>query len=178
MHKRIACFTIGLSIFTTASAWSATNAIDFATQAGSIAGAAAACGQNLNIFMQRAQEALNLLALNDLDKATATQAFQQNLLNMQTRQSQKPPIPCSQVLQEYASLPLLQDDYKTTVLPKLTTADPTIPATTAPTTTLPFSTTTSTQSYISNTPTTDTKNLAPSSTAIPDSNGIIETPTP
>lgn len=110
---------ITISLVIGHSAFAATTAIDFAQQAGSIAGAAAACGQNISVFMQRTQEALDLMAVNDLDKATAMQAFQQNLLNVQMRQAQKPTLPCSQVLQDYAALPLLQDDYKTSVLPKL-----------------------------------------------------------
>lgn len=139
--------------------FAATTAIDFAEQAGSIAGAAAACGQNISVFMQRTQEALNLMAVNDLDKATAMQAFQQNLLNVQMRQAQKPTLPCSQVLQDYAALPLLQDDYKTSVLPKLAPAANTSLPTAANT-----SATTNTSSTNNIDTTANASNNAPNST--------------
>lgn len=154
-----------LSLVICQVSFAATTAIDFAQQAGSIAGAAAACGQNISVFMQRTQEALNLMAVNDLDKSTAMQAFQQNLLNVQMRQAQKPTLPCSQVLQDYAALPLLQDDYKTSVLPKLAPASNTsLPATTNTSAAATNAPSTSNPSASNTDTTASTNNSAPNTT--------------
>ncbi len=52
-------------------------AIEFARQAGSIAGVAQACGQNTGDFTQRIAEAVSKLTNNPTDKAGAMLVYQQ-----------------------------------------------------------------------------------------------------
>lgn len=95
------------------------NAVAFAVQAGSIAGAAQACGQDISVFVTRVNEALNRLATNPNDKLAATATFQKALQQAQTTQMNSHPLQCSQVMQDYNSLPILRPDYEQTVLVKL-----------------------------------------------------------
>lgn len=96
-----------------------TNAIGFAIQAGQIAGVAQACGQNTSIFAERVSEALRFLSTSNPDLILALETFQSSVTRAQAAQAAKNLIPCAQVIKDYNSLPILRDDYKQTVLPKL-----------------------------------------------------------
>jgi len=107
-----------------------TNAVAFAVEAGSIAGATQACGQDVSVFVTRVNQALTKLAANPADKVQAIASFQKTLQQAQLAQTNNHPIPCSQVIQDYNSLPILRPDYETAVIAQL---NPTMtPATPAP----------------------------------------------
>lgn len=113
-----------------------TNAVGFAVQAGQIAGVAQACGQNTSIFVQRVNEAFRFLSTSNPDLILALQTFQNTIKQAQAAQAAKNLIPCDQVIKDYNSLPILRDDYKQTVLPKLAPnvgTDPSVPAPNNPT---------------------------------------------
>lgn len=95
------------------------DAIAFAVQAGAIAGTAQACGQDISVFTTRVGEALNKLAVNNSDKLMAITEFQKSLQQAQINEGNNHPIPCSQVAQDYNSLPLLRPDYEQTVISQL-----------------------------------------------------------
>lgn len=102
------------------NAISSSNAIQFAIEAGSIAGAVQACGQDSSIFVTRVNEALNKLATNPGDKLLAMSYFQKTLQQAQVSQTNNHPIACNQVVQDYNSLPILRPDYEQTVIAQLT----------------------------------------------------------
>ena len=107
----------------TNTSWQAANpqskAIEFARQAGSIAGVAQACGQNVADFTQRITEAVNKLAANPTDKVGAMLVYQQITREAQTSQQKMQTIPCTKVAQDYRSLPIMQADYKEKVIAQL-----------------------------------------------------------
>lgn len=96
-----------------------TNATAFAAQAGSIAGAAQACGQDTTNFLTRVNEALDRLSLSSTDKVLAMARLQQAMQTAQAEENTKHPFLCAQVLQDFSGLPLLRDDYRQTVLNQL-----------------------------------------------------------
>ena len=103
-----------------AASGAVTNAIAFSIQAGQIAGAAQACGLDVSVFTVRVSEAINKLALNPTDKMAATDSFQKTLGQAQAIQTANHPIACSQVTQDFNSLPILRSDYEQTVISQLT----------------------------------------------------------
>lgn len=96
-----------------------TNASIFATQSGYIAGAAQACGQDVSIFLNRANEALDRIAFNSADKVLAMARLQASLQQAQQIETNKHPLPCSQVIQDFNSLPIMQNDYRQSVIGQL-----------------------------------------------------------
>lgn len=96
------------------------NAMAFAIQAGAIAGAAQSCGQDTTVYAGRVNEALNKLAQSATDKLLAITNYQKALEQSQTAQMTEHTIPCTQVIQDFNSLPLMRDDYETTVISQLT----------------------------------------------------------
>lgn len=96
------------------------NAMAFAIQAGAIAGAAQSCGQDTTVYAGRVNEALNKLAQSATDKLLAITNYQKALEQAQTAQMTEHTIPCTQVIQDFNSLPLMRDDYETTVISQLT----------------------------------------------------------
>lgn len=96
-----------------------TNATAFAIEAGSIAGAAQACGQDISVFQKRVGEALAKLSQNPQDNVFAMSAFQKAMDHAQQVQKNGQPIPCTQVAQDYNNLPIMRPDYTQTVLTQL-----------------------------------------------------------
>ena len=92
------------------------NAVEFASQAGQIAGVAQACGQDVSSFMTRVGEAIDKLATNAADRVTAMMSFQQFLQQSENLERTKQVVPCTKAIQDYKNLPILRDDYKKTVL--------------------------------------------------------------
>lgn len=97
----------------------ASEAFEFAKQAGMIAGVVQACGQNILPFNQRVQEALSLLATNPSEAKLASILFQNITREARQLEEKEKPIPCAQALKSYQNLPILGDHYQTTVLSKL-----------------------------------------------------------
>lgn len=99
-------------------------AIEFAKQAGAIAGIAQACGQNLGNFSARVNEALNKLSSNPSDQAAASLIYQRISQEAQMAERKNQTIPCMKVLQDFRNLPIMQSDYKTKVIDQLNPASP------------------------------------------------------
>lgn len=99
-------------------------AIEFARQAGAIAGVAQACGQNLGDFSARITEALNKLAINPSDQAAAALVYQRVSQEAQIAERKNQTIPCMKVLQDFRNLPIMQSDYKTKVIDQLNPTNP------------------------------------------------------
>ncbi|HEY2566219.1 MAG TPA: hypothetical protein VGH95_00710 [Candidatus Aquirickettsiella sp.] len=94
-------------------------AIEFARQAGAIAGIAQACGQNLGDFSARINEAINKLSSDPSDQAAASLVYQRISQEARIAESKNQSIPCMKVLQDFQNLPIMQSDYKTTVIDQL-----------------------------------------------------------
>lgn len=99
-------------------------AIEFAKQAGAIAGIAQACGQNLGDFSARVNEALNKLSNNPSDQAAASLIYQRISQEAQMAERKNQSIPCMKVLQDFRNLPIMQSDYKTKVIDQLNPENP------------------------------------------------------
>jgi len=93
------------------------NANEFAEQAGVIAGTAQACGQDVSIMNARTAEVINVLTKNSTEQQQAMLVYEKILAGSQVNQSKNHTMKCPDVLKAYNSLPMLRDDYKTTVLP-------------------------------------------------------------
>lgn len=92
-------------------------AYTFAQQAGSIAGAAQACGQDISEFTNRVNLAFSILANTTGDLNQATQAYQGYIQLASRKQSEgNTGLNCLQIIKDYNSLPIMQPDYETTVL--------------------------------------------------------------
>ncbi len=128
---------IGVSISGIANALAATSAapsatlsnpqskaIEFAKQAGAIAGVAQACGQNLGDFSARVDEAINKLSNDPADQAAASLVYQRISQEAQMAERKNQTIPCMKVLQDFRNLPIMQSDYKTKVIDQLNPANP------------------------------------------------------
>ena len=94
-------------------------AIELARQAGTIAGVAQACGQNVTDFSARIAEAINKLTNNPTDIAGALLIYQRITQEAEINEKKNQVIPCAKVLQDYHNLPIMQPDYKTTVIAQL-----------------------------------------------------------
>lgn len=138
-HKKIVGFILllGISASVIAHAFPTNNttppttlsnpqskAIEFARQAGAIAGIAQACGQNLGDFSARVNEAINKLSSNSSDQAAASLVYQRISQEAQTAEKKNQTIPCMKVLQDFRNLPIMQSDYKTNVIDQLNSASP------------------------------------------------------
>ena len=98
---------------------SESKAIEFAKQAGSIAGVAQACGQNLGEFSARITEAINKLSSGPADQAAAALVYQRISQEAQMAERKSQTIPCMKVLQDFQNLPIMKSDYKTKVINQL-----------------------------------------------------------
>jgi hypothetical protein len=94
-------------------------AYQFAGQVGTIAGIAQACGKDVTVLISRTQEAIAILALDTNDATMATSNLQKTMIIQFNTQKANHALPCDQITPDYDSLPILKDDYRTTVLPKL-----------------------------------------------------------
>jgi hypothetical protein len=112
------------------------DAVQFATQAGSVTGVAQACGQNTAEFSKRVNEAINKLAIAPMDRMDAVKAFSAASQQAQNSQMTTHPFACSQVIQDYNNLPILRPDYQQTVIaqlhPGMPNGNAVPPATSAP----------------------------------------------
>lgn len=112
-------FLVGFSTLTFAQSPMANNANQFAEQAGAIAGAAQACGQDVSTLGSRTTEVINVLTKVPAEQQLAMTVYEKVLASSQINQSRNHPMPCSEVLNAYSSLPILKADYKQTVLPAM-----------------------------------------------------------
>lgn len=99
-------------------------AIEFARQAGAIAGIAQACGQNLGNFSARVIEGINKLSNDPSEQAAAALVYQRISQEAQMAEKKNQTIPCMKVLQDFRNLPIMQSDYKTKVIDQLNPAGP------------------------------------------------------
>ncbi|MEN9449950.1 MAG: hypothetical protein RJA83_564 [Pseudomonadota bacterium] len=99
-------------------------AIEFARQAGAIAGIAQACGQNLGDFSARVTEAINKLSNDPSEQAAAALVYQRISQEAQMAERKKQSIPCMKVLEDFRNLPIMQSDYKAKVIDQLNPAGP------------------------------------------------------
>jgi hypothetical protein len=98
---------------------SASKAVEFAKQAGAIAGIAQACGQNLGDFSARITEAINKLSNDPSDPAAAALVYLRISQEAQMAEKRNETIPCTKVLQDFRNLPIMQSDYKAKVIDQL-----------------------------------------------------------
>lgn len=99
-----------------------TSATGFAIQAGIIGGVAQACGQDITVFITRANEAIDRLSLSSSDKVIAIARLQKAVQDAQAQQIMKQPFSCTQAIQDFNGLPIMRDDYQQTVISKLSPA--------------------------------------------------------
>lgn len=99
-------------------------AIEFARQAGAIAGVAQACGQHVDDFSARITEAIKKLSTNPSDQAAAALVYQRISQEAQMAEKKNQTIPCMNVLQDFQQLPIMQSDYKRKVIEQLNPTDP------------------------------------------------------
>lgn len=91
---------------------------EFALEAGKIGGVVQACGQNISVYNSRVSEAINVMA----DSAGSQQAlstYTKALMEAAEIQTKNHAISCTTAIQSFNSLPIMQSDYKTNVLPSL-----------------------------------------------------------
>lgn len=90
--------------------------IEFAKQASKIAGSAQACGQNTSILDGRIKEAIDAMSQSQVesmmayDTYTTTSRSVKKALNIGNKAN------CDAVLQDYQSLPIMQKNYKQSVI--------------------------------------------------------------
>jgi hypothetical protein len=94
-------------------------AYQFAGQVGVIAGIAQACGKDVSVLVTRSQEAIAILAVDTNDSTLALSNLQKTMISQYNAQKANHALPCDQITPDYDGLPILKDDYKTEVLPKL-----------------------------------------------------------
>lgn len=99
-------------------------AIEFAKQAGAIAGISQACGQNLGDFSARVTEAINKLSNDPSDRAAAAMVYLRISQEAQIAEKKNQTIPCTKVLEDFRNLPIMQSDYKTKVIDQLSPTNP------------------------------------------------------
>jgi ABC-type Fe2+-enterobactin transport system substrate-binding protein len=99
-------------------------AIEFARQAGAIAGIAQACGQNLGDFSARITEAINKLTNDPSEQSAAALVYQRISQEAQMAERKKQSIPCTKVLEDFRNLPIMQSDYKAKVIDQLNPTGP------------------------------------------------------
>ncbi len=94
-------------------------ASQFAMQAGTIAGVVQACGQNIVEYNSRVVSAVNALAKTPQEQMQAMTDYQKALSTAQQTENRTHSINCDEATKSFNGLPLMQPDYKTTVLPQL-----------------------------------------------------------
>lgn len=95
------------------------DAIEFAQQAGAIAGIAQACGQDITLLNQRVTEVIQTLAQMETEQKLALNVYHKIAQVAQHTQQKQYVVECRNALMELRKLPILQHDYKTNVLAKL-----------------------------------------------------------
>lgn len=95
------------------------SAVSLAQQAGAIAGAASACGQDVTLLSSRLQDAFNIMVTDEVQRSKVMMTYLQAFSNAKEMEANKAKIPCEQVLKDYNNLPILKPDYQQTVLPGL-----------------------------------------------------------
>jgi len=121
---------MALAQSTPASSNGESAAVYYAKQAGTVGGAAAGCGQSILIFNNRSAEVIDILAQDPQDKAAAKAAFDATAQMKQQEQAASPSQQylCPGILHDFnTNLPLVKDDYQTTVLAPLRKANPPAP---------------------------------------------------
>jgi hypothetical protein len=93
--------------------------VTLARQAGTIAGAAQACGQDISLLSARLDETITSIAKDNIDAVDAVLAYQQSEKEAAKKQTSEQVMPCNIVLKDYQSVPLLRDDYKEVVISAL-----------------------------------------------------------
>lgn len=142
MKKRVifvTCLSLGLS---TVSYADQTPATAFAEQAGTIAGTAKACGADISLLDTRSYEVIAALSNTDMERGMSIALYQKSSNNANAAEIAGRKIACDQVVKDMKALPLLQDDYKTSVIEKMkgaTTPNPATPSVTTPNATTPAS---------------------------------------
>ena len=96
-----------------------TNANQFAEQAGTIAGTAQACGQDVSTLTSRSIEVINALTHIPDEQKLALQLYEKASAAALENQNKSHAMKCTDVLSSYNSLPLLQPNYKDTVIPAM-----------------------------------------------------------
>lgn len=96
-----------------------TNANQFAEQAGTIAGTAQACGQDVSTLTSRSIEVINALTKIPDEQKLALQLYEKASAAAQENQTKHQVLKCTDVLSSYNSLPILQSNYKETVIPAM-----------------------------------------------------------
>lgn len=107
-----------LFIASASTAFAEDSATTFAIQAGSIAGAAQACGQDVTEFSNRVNQSLTVLADSTTQINQARDSYLAYAQSAAKKQSETHAIPCSQVIQDYNAMPIMQPDYHSSVIEK------------------------------------------------------------
>lgn len=94
-------------------------ASQFAMQAGTIAGVVQSCGQSIVEYNSRVTSAVNVLSKTPQDQMQAMMAYQKSLSDAQQAQNRTHSVNCEEAMKSFNSLPLMQPDYKSAVLPQL-----------------------------------------------------------
>lgn len=118
MLKKISPFILLFSYTVSAHADDAT-ALALAQQAGIIAGAAQACGQDISLLNNRIIEAIQALSNNDTTRNQALVFYTQSVNNADQQQQSSHKLDCSQVKKDYQNLPILRNDYQQSVMEPL-----------------------------------------------------------
>ena len=96
-----------------------TNANQFAEQAGTIAGTAQACGQDVSTLTSRSIEVINALTRIPDEQKLALQLYEKASAAALENQTKNHVLKCTDVISSYNSLPILQSNYKETVIPAM-----------------------------------------------------------
>lgn len=122
------CFSatvVFLLLIATQSAVAAVSqAVTFASQAGVVAGAAQACGQSIGVMTARTNEAISALSIDSADINNAMGAYQRAVSDSAASQALSQQLTCSKVVSDFNNLPILQADYKQTVIAQFTRPNP------------------------------------------------------
>lgn len=129
MKRLLLCTTL---LFCSIAQADINSAMALAEQAGAIAGAASACGQDVSPLASRLQEAFNIMVTDENEKAKTMMTYLQAYNSAKEMEQAKAKIPCDQVIKDYNSLPILKPDYQQTVLPGLRDTTPSASSQPAP----------------------------------------------
>jgi hypothetical protein len=133
MKKRLTLMSLSLFSAAAIAQVAYSNADQFALQAGTIAGFAQSCGQNIMMLNSRVTDVVNILAKNPGDQQTAMTIYEKAMSDAQYQVSRnRTTTNCDEIISNYNTLPLLRPDYKQTVLPAMANIDNAAATTTAP----------------------------------------------
>jgi len=124
MKKRLTLMSLALFSAAAVAQVAYSNADQFALQAGTIAGFAQACGQNIMLLNSRVTDIVNVMAKTPGDQQTAMTIYEKALSDAQYQESRnKTTTNCDQIISSYNTLPLLRPDYRQTILPAMANID-------------------------------------------------------